>query len=104
MIAVATITLVRNLVNYLASLALLKPSQFKLVKFSLAFRLNFGIVSIPDFILLLVLIYKRRNEILDLKEKWFITKLHRTLIIDETGKISNGFVNLFDVKFAENLK
>ena len=40
----------------------------------------------------------------DLKEKWVITKLHRTLIIDETGKISNGFVNLFDVKFAENLK
>ena len=44
---------------------------FKLVKFSLAFRLNFGIISIPDFILLLVLIYKRRNEILDIKEKWF---------------------------------
>jgi predicted membrane protein len=44
---------------------------FKLVKFSLAFRLNFGIISIPDFILLLVLIYKKRNEILDLKEKWF---------------------------------
>lgn len=40
----------------------------------------------------------------ELKDKWVITKLHRTIILDETGKIHNGFVNLFDVKFGEYLK
>lgn len=40
----------------------------------------------------------------ELKDKWVITKLHRTLIIDENGKIENGFVNLFDVHFEEYLK
>lgn len=40
----------------------------------------------------------------ELKDKWVITKLHRTIILDETGKIHNGFVNVFDVKFEENLK
>jgi peroxiredoxin len=40
----------------------------------------------------------------ELKDKWVITKLHRTIILDETGKIHNGFVNLFDVKFNDQLK
>mgnify|MGYP005851921295 FL=1 len=40
----------------------------------------------------------------ELKDKWVITKLHRTIILDETGKIHNGFVNLFDVKFSEQLR
>ena len=40
----------------------------------------------------------------ELKEKWVITKLHRTMIIDKNGKIQNGFVNLFEVNFADNLK
>jgi hypothetical protein len=40
----------------------------------------------------------------DLKEKWVITKIHRAIVTDAQGKISNGFVNLFDVKFADNLK
>lgn len=46
----------------------------------------------------------RADNFEELKDKWVITKLHRTIILDETGKIHNGFVNLFDVKFAENLK
>ncbi|MBC8882764.1 hypothetical protein H9X57_03325 [Flavobacterium piscinae] len=40
----------------------------------------------------------------ELKDKWVITKLHRSIILDETGKIHNGFVNLFDVKFNDQLK
>jgi hypothetical protein len=40
----------------------------------------------------------------DLKEKWVITKLHRTLIVEPNGVIKNAFVNLFDATFAENLK
>ncbi|MQP53728.1 MULTISPECIES: hypothetical protein [unclassified Flavobacterium] len=46
-------------------------SSFNLIKFSLAFSLNFGVISIPNFILLLVLLYRKRNQVLDLKEKWF---------------------------------
>jgi len=40
----------------------------------------------------------------DLKEKWVITKIHRAIVTNADGTISNGFVNLFDVKFADNLK
>ncbi|MDD2986056.1 thioredoxin-like domain-containing protein [Flavobacterium sp.] len=40
----------------------------------------------------------------ELKEKWVITKLNRTMIIDKDRKIINGFVNLFEVNFADNLK
>jgi peroxiredoxin len=39
-----------------------------------------------------------------LKEKWVITKLHRTIILNENGKIDNAFVNLFDAKFTNYLK
>ncbi len=46
----------------------------------------------------------RAHNFEELKDKWVITKLHRTIILDETGKIHNGFVNLFDVKFGEYLK
>lgn len=46
----------------------------------------------------------RADNFEELKDKWVITKLHRTIILDQNGKIHNGFVNLFDVKFAENLK
>ena len=46
-------------------------SSFNLIKFSLAFGLNFGVISIPNFILLIVLLYRKRNQVLDLKEKWF---------------------------------
>ena len=40
----------------------------------------------------------------DLKNKWAITKIHRTLILDSDGKIKNAFTNLFEVKFADKLK
>lgn len=46
-------------------------ASFNLIKFSLAFGLNFGVISIPNFILLIVLLYRKRNQVLDLKEKWF---------------------------------
>ena len=46
-------------------------ASFNLIKFSLAFGLNFGVISIPNFILLIVLLYQKRNQVLDLKEKWF---------------------------------
>lgn len=39
-----------------------------------------------------------------LREKWVITKLHRTIILDKNGAIDNAFVNLFDVQFEKNLK
>lgn len=40
----------------------------------------------------------------DLKQKWVITKIHRAIVTNADGTIKNGFVNLFDVKFADNLK
>lgn len=40
----------------------------------------------------------------ELKQKWVITKIQRAIITDTDGKINNAFVNLFDVKFTENLK
>ena len=40
----------------------------------------------------------------DLKNKWAITKIHRTLILDRDGKIKDAFTNLFEVKFADKLK
>lgn len=46
-------------------------ASFNLIKFNLAFGLNFGVISIPNFILLIVLLYRKRNQVLDLKEKWF---------------------------------
>lgn len=45
----------------------------------------------------------RANDFEELKEKWVITKLHRVILLDENGKIDNGFVNLFDVKFEKLL-
>lgn len=40
----------------------------------------------------------------DLKAKWAITKVHRTIILGSDGKIKNAFTNLFDVNFEDNLK
>lgn len=40
----------------------------------------------------------------DLRDKWAITKIHRTIILDSNGKISNAFTGLFDSRFEENLK
>lgn len=39
-----------------------------------------------------------------LKQKWVITKIQRALVTNADGTINNAFVNLFDVKFADNLK
>lgn len=40
----------------------------------------------------------------DIKAKWAINKIHRTIILDQNGKIKNAFTNVFDTKFEENLK
>ncbi|MES2811130.1 MAG: thioredoxin-like domain-containing protein [Bacteroidota bacterium] len=40
----------------------------------------------------------------EIKEKWVITKIHRTMIINADGTISNAFVSLFDANFENYLK
>lgn len=40
----------------------------------------------------------------DLKYKWAITKIHRTIILDENGAIKNAFTNLFNNDIEEYLK
>ena len=40
----------------------------------------------------------------DLRAKWAITKVHRTLIINQDKTLKNGFTNLFDVHFESELK
>ncbi|MET0759099.1 MAG: thioredoxin-like domain-containing protein [Flavobacterium sp.] len=40
----------------------------------------------------------------DLRNKWAITKVHRTIVLNENATIKNAFVNLFDVTFEDNLK
>ncbi len=40
----------------------------------------------------------------DLKSKWAITKVHRTIILNSEGKIKSAFTNIFDVNFEDNLK
>ncbi len=39
----------------------------------------------------------------DLKDKWVITKIHRTMIINADGTIDNAFASVFDVNFEKNL-
>lgn len=40
----------------------------------------------------------------DIKNKWAINKIHRTIILGKKGLIKNAFVNIFDSQFEENLK
>ena len=40
----------------------------------------------------------------DLRAKWAITKVHRTLVINKDKTLKNGFTNLFDVNFESELK
>jgi peroxiredoxin len=40
----------------------------------------------------------------DIKAKWAIMKIHRTLILEGDGKIKDAFTNLFDVRFEDKLK
>jgi len=39
----------------------------------------------------------------DLKSKWAIMKVHRTIILNQDGTIRNAFTNLFDVNFEKEL-
>ncbi|AWH86112.1 hypothetical protein HYN59_13775 [Flavobacterium album] len=39
-----------------------------------------------------------------LREKWVITKINRTIILNPDGTIKNAFANLMDEKFEESLK
>lgn len=40
----------------------------------------------------------------DIKTKWAITKIHRTIVINSDKSIKNAFTNIFDVTFEDNLK
>ena len=40
----------------------------------------------------------------DLKAKWAITKIHRTIVLDTNGNIKNAFTNIFELNFEDNLK
>lgn len=46
-------------------------SIFNAVKFNEAFGLSFGFISLIPFLLLLILIFSRFSELMNLKEKWF---------------------------------
>ena len=39
----------------------------------------------------------------DLKAKWAITKVHRTIIVNKNQTIQNGFSNMFDLNFEKEL-
>lgn len=39
-----------------------------------------------------------------IKDKWVITKIHRTMLLNADGTIKNGFVSIFDANFEEYLK
>ena len=39
----------------------------------------------------------------DVKDKWAIMKIHRTIILNPDGTIKNAFANLFDVNFEKEL-
>ena len=40
----------------------------------------------------------------DIKAKWAITKIYRTIVVNGDQSIKNAFTNIFDVKFVDNLK
>ena len=40
----------------------------------------------------------------ELKNKWVINKVYRTMIINKNGTINNAFVSLFDANFEKYLK
>ena len=46
----------------------------------------------------------RCSDFEDIKAKWVITKIHRTMILDNTGAIKNAFTNIFELNFEEELK
>lgn len=40
----------------------------------------------------------------DLKSKWVITKIHRTIILGDKGLIKNAFTNIFELNFEDELR
>ena len=46
----------------------------------------------------------RASDFQDLKAKWAINKVHRTIILNNDGTIKTAFTNLFDLNFEDNLK
>lgn len=40
----------------------------------------------------------------DLKDQWAITKIHRTIVLDENGILTNAFTNIFEANFEDHLK
>ena len=46
----------------------------------------------------------RATDFEELKNKWVINKIYRTLIINKNGLINNAFVSLFDANFESYLK
>ncbi|HLA54930.1 MAG TPA: thioredoxin-like domain-containing protein [Flavobacterium sp.] len=46
----------------------------------------------------------RTSDFEDLKAKWAITKIHRTIVLSPDGTIKNAFTSLFDNKFEDNLR
>lgn len=40
----------------------------------------------------------------EIKQKWVITKIHRTMILNADGTINNAFVSLFDANFEKYLQ
>jgi peroxiredoxin len=40
----------------------------------------------------------------DIKNKWAITKIHRTIVLDADNTIKNAFTNIFEVDFEKTLK
>ncbi|OYU81806.1 MAG: hypothetical protein CFE23_02685 [Flavobacterium sp. BFFFF1] len=46
----------------------------------------------------------RASDFEQIKDKWVINKIHRTMLLNADGTIDNAFVSLFDLKFEDNLK
>lgn len=40
----------------------------------------------------------------DLRNRWAITKIHRTIVLNADGRIKNAFTNLFDADFEKELQ
>src|SRR5690606_20821820 len=39
----------------------------------------------------------------ELREKWALMRIHRTIVLNPDGTIDNGFANLFDANFAREV-
>lgn len=68
-------------------------SIFNVVKFSEAFGLSIGFISLIPFLLLLILIFSRFAELITLKEKWFGVEP------TEVAKAQESRITLYKQKF-----